>query len=142
MLKRQIMLDRLKRILGRPPGFGTGAVKSADDIALSVSAVEDEVSKLYKFKTRCDQNGLGAEYENAIASANAFAAVYRTLANRHVEYRQFSNTIRAQHEKATSDLMSLALAANASGINLQAEVRQIYEAINGLMRRTVGLAHD
>ena len=52
-----------------------------------------------------------------------------------------AHAIVSQYKEATSNLIKLAISANAAGINLHGELREVFETINELMR-TMGLAQD
>jgi hypothetical protein len=124
-----------KALFDRRPELNSGNDGRKDvDVTTGVLGLQDKIYCLKKFQQTCDQAGLGVDYENAVSSVNAFAAKCLALSHSRCRSAEVLQGIIAMQKEATSNLMSLALSANARGINLQAEVRQIYETLTDITR--------
>ena len=111
----------------------------AGDIMSGVSVLEDKLDRLNKFTRACDEAGLAEDFKNVALSTRMFTAKCLVVA-RGGSVKD-SHAIVSQYQEATSNLTKLAISANAAGLTLHRELREVFETINELMR-TMGLAQD
>ena len=140
-----MIFDSLKRMLGSRPkpttrDFTKGRT-GAGDIMSGLSALEDKLNRLNKFRQACDEAGLAGDFKNATLSAHMFNAKCLAFVNARGDSDEATHAIVSQYKEATSNLITLANSANVAGINLHGELREVFETINELMR-TMGLAQD
>ena len=140
-----MIFDSLKRMLGSLSGstkrHTTEGRVGSGEVTSGVSVLEDKLDRLNKFAQTCDDAGLAEDFMKAAAAAHKFAADCLNFVKDPRDSDEAMQHIVSQHKDATSNLIKLAISANAAGINLHEALREIFDAINELMR-TMGLARE
>lgn len=106
-----------------------------------VSALRKKTKQLGKFRHACNEAGLEDGFASTTQSLDVFIEKCRAFARAPENSEEMSQAIISQYNEVVSALITLANAANVAGINLLAELRDIFGTINDLME-TMGLARD
>ena len=120
-------------------GDSTKGLSGTGDVVSGVSVLEDKLNPLNKFAQACDEAGLAEDFKNVTLSIHVLTATCLAFVNGGSD--EATHAISSQYKEATSNLIMLANSANVAGINLHAELREVFETMNSLMR-TMGLAQD
>jgi hypothetical protein len=122
-------------------GDSTKGRSGTGDVVSGVSVLEDKLNPLNKFAQACDEAGLAEDFKNVTLSIHVLTATCLAFVNARGGSDEPTHAISSQYKEATSNLIMLANSANVAGINLHAELREVFETMNELMR-TMGLAQD
>jgi hypothetical protein len=106
-----------------------------------VSALRKKTRQLEKFRRACDEAGLEDSFRSALLSVDIFIEKCRAFASAPEDRKEISQAMVSQYNEATSALIALANAANAAGINLHTELKEIFGTVNDVMG-AMGLSRD
>jgi hypothetical protein len=135
-----MIFESLKRMFGMD-STSTKRRGGADDVRWGVSALRKKTKQLEKFRDACNDAGLEDVFASATQSVDMFIEKCRAFARAPENPDKISQAIVSQYNEVTSALITLANAANTAGINLHAELREMFGNVNDVMD-AMGLASE
>ena len=135
-----MIFDSLKRIFGMH-STSTKRRREPDNVMLGLSALRKKTQQLEKFRHACREAGMDDGFASATQTLDLFIEKSRAFARAHEDRKEISQAIVSQYNEVTSALITLGNAANAAGINLHTELREIFGTVNDVMS-AMGIARE